>query len=168
MTCIACKDQFAQWVSMTLAERIGAKIYAARKAKKWSSTELAKRVVPKTSYQHIRRLEKGGDALNLEWVERIARALGVDPIELLTGRLAEAPEATIPLLNEQVAEEYARSLATVALKVHNPDEGTVQLVALALQGLLRTISRNPQAATDATLARIAADAVGSQYVPAAS
>jgi transcriptional regulator with XRE-family HTH domain len=151
---------------MTLAERVGANIYAARKAKKWGSKELARRVVPKSSYQHIRRLEKGGDALNLAWIERIAVALGIDPLALLVGDASASRAETIPLLSEQAATEYARTLATVALKVPDPDAGTVELVALALQGLLRTISRNPEAATDASLARIAADAVGSQYVPA--
>jgi transcriptional regulator with XRE-family HTH domain len=155
---------------MALAKQVGANIKAARKAKSWSLERLAAKIDPPTSYQHLSRLEKGGDALTLEWVEKIAKALGVDPIELLVGPQSgiSAPADSIPLLNELTATEYARSLATVALKVHNPDENTVQLVALALQGLLRTISRNPEAATDAALARIAADAVGSQYVPAAS
>jgi transcriptional regulator with XRE-family HTH domain len=152
---------------MTLAQRVGANIKAARKARGRSLEKLAARIRPEpTSYQHLSRLEKGGDALNLDWVERIADALGVDPISLIVG--PEAPSLSVPLLSEQAATEYARTLATVALKVPDPDEGTVELVALALQGLLRTISRNPGAATDATLARIAADAVGSQYVPVAN
>ena len=171
MECIAYRKFVPHCFGMTLAERVGANIKAARKAKPgpngWSLKKVAAKIKPPAKYQHLARLEKGGNALNFGWVEKIASALEVDPIELITGERQGRGE-TIPLLSEPVAIAYARTLATVALKVPNPDEGTVEVVALALQGLLRTISKNPEAATDVTLAQIAADAVGSQYVPAAS
>jgi transcriptional regulator with XRE-family HTH domain len=152
---------------MTLAERVGANIYATRKAKKLSSTKLAAMVVPKTSYQHIRRLEKGADALNMDWVERIAFALRVDPDILLVG-LRERPSETIPQLSEQVATGVAETLAAVALQTPDPDRDIVQVVAQALREMLLSFSKTPEAATDAKLARIATDLVSSRYAPAAN
>jgi DNA-binding Xre family transcriptional regulator len=154
-----------------LAKQVGANIKAARKAKAggkgWSLQKVAAKIEPKpTTYQHLARLE-AGKALTLEWVEKIAKALGVDPIDLIAG--PRKPTETLPQLSEQVASEVvARTLAVVALKDPDPDENTVQDIALALRGMLQTFAKHPEAATDASLAQIAADAVGSRYGPAAS
>lgn len=156
---------------MDLAKRVGANIKAARLAKAdgkgWSLQKVAEKVRPKTSYQHLARLERGGPALNFDWVEKVALALDVDPIALLTdGR--DEPSDSIPRLSEQVATQVAETLAAVALRTPHPDENTVELVALALQELLQSFSVTPEAARDASLARIATGIVGSRYAPSAN
>ncbi len=168
MACIAQIALLTHCAPM-LAERIGANITAARESRmpRMSLEKLAAKINPPTSYQHLSRLEKGKAPLTIEWIEKIAKALKVDPMELIAGPL-EAPSASVPRLSEQVATEAARTLAAVALKDPDPDEDTVQLVSLALQELLQTFSRRPEAASDAALARIATDVVGSRYVPAAN
>lgn len=171
MECIAYLAVLQHVAPMEMRKRVGANIKAARLAKAdgrgWSLQDVAKKIRPKTSYQHIARLERGGSALNFDWVEKIALALGVDPIELIVEPRDE-PSDSIPRLSEQVATQVAETLAAVALRTPHPDENTVELVALALQELLQSFSVTPEAARDASLARIATGIVGSRYAPSAN
>jgi transcriptional regulator with XRE-family HTH domain len=149
-----------------LAKRIGANIKAARKQRGISLERLAAKVVPPTSYQQLSRLEKGDRALTVEWVERIANALGVDPLSLVAPDLA-GQETRAFHLDEQVANEVARTLAAVATG-DDPDPGTVQVVALMLVELLATFSKYPQAATDAQVARPVVDLLAQRFAAAAN
>jgi ribosome-binding protein aMBF1 (putative translation factor) len=87
-----------------LAERIRSNIVRLREERGWSRPCLGRRLNPPTSGQQIERLEKGTRGLEPEWIEKIARALGVDPIHLIAGE--ETFEFT-----PQVADEIAPLLA---------------------------------------------------------
>lgn len=61
-----------------------ARLREVRKAKGLTLDEVARRIKPKpTTAQTIGRLETGMRTLTLDWVQRIAEAMGVDPAELL-------------------------------------------------------------------------------------
>lgn len=130
-----------------LSERVGRNIERLRLAKGWSRPELGRRVYPITSGQQIERLEKNQRGLTVEWIERVSRALGVDPAELIAG---EEQEFT---LTPQVADEVAEHLARVALQGGEPDREIVQDLSLILQDLSATFSRHPSARRDVSAAR---------------
>jgi transcriptional regulator with XRE-family HTH domain len=141
-----------------LAKEIGLNIKAARKARGLSLEKLASRVRPKTSYQQLSRLEKGDRSLSIEWIERIAAALGAQPLELI------APNGHRDFsLGEQVANEIAQTLAEAVLDGEAPDDGTVQVVSLMLQELLATFAKHPQAFQDVQVARPAIDLAGRRF-----
>jgi transcriptional regulator with XRE-family HTH domain len=149
-----------------LAKQIGENIKAARKARKLSLQKLAAKIRPATSYQHLSRLEQGSDALNFDWVERIATALNLDPLDLIAPDRAQ--EVVGFSLGEQVATEVAHTLAAVALQGVEPEPGTVQAVALILQELTATFAKYPEAASDVQVARPAVDQAARRYAPAAN
>jgi transcriptional regulator with XRE-family HTH domain len=55
-----------------------------RRAKRMTLADLAARCVPPTTPQTIGRLETGMRTMSVGWLNRIAKALGVDPSELVT------------------------------------------------------------------------------------
>jgi len=169
MRCIAFSPQFLHPAPM-LAKQIGANIKAAREAKrpKLSLEKLAAKIQPKTSYQQLSRLEKGDRALTVEWIERIAKALEVDPMSLIAPEYKERQERAGFTLDEQVANEVARTLAVVALDGDEPENGTVQVIALMLQELTATFSEHPAVASDVQLARPLLTLAGKRFAPAAS
>ena len=59
------------------------RIRDVRKAKGLTLDDVAKRCDPPTTAQTIGRLETGMRTLSLDWLNRIAAALGVDSAELL-------------------------------------------------------------------------------------
>ena len=166
LACIAIYHPLAQFAPM-LGKRIGETIKAARKAKGLSLERLAAKIAPPTTYQHMSRLEKGGPALNIEWIERIARALDIDPMELLAPDLVNR-HPTRFLLDEQVANEIARTLAEVALGGDEPENGTVQAIALLLLELNATFAEHPQAASDAQVVRPLLTLASRRYGPEAN
>lgn len=137
-----------------LGKTIGENIKAARKANGLSLEKLARLVKPETSYQQLSRLEQGR-MLTIEWIERIAAALGMDPMELIRGEaLAQNLE-----MSEQVANEVARTLAVAALDDEHPAPGTVQALSLIVRELAETFLRYPQAYRDPQVARPVLDLV---------
>jgi len=66
----------------SLANRLGAKIAALRKARNWTQSELAERVGVDT--ETISRFERGATLPSLKTVERISHCLRVGLGELLT------------------------------------------------------------------------------------
>lgn len=148
-----------------LAKRIGQNIKAARLAKNdgkgWPLEKLAARITPPTSYQQLSRLESADRPITIEWIERIAKALGVDPVSLVVGR-CEEPRGFH--LDEQVAAEVARTLAAVALQGGEPEPGTIEALSLILQELTATFSKHPEAASDARVARPVVDQAARRYV----
>jgi transcriptional regulator with XRE-family HTH domain len=149
-----------------LAKRIGANIHAARKAKGWSLEKLASAVEPKSSYQQMARLEAAERPITADWVERIAKALDVDPIVLLAPELMEPTRGFT--LGEQVANDVAETLALVAREGEPPEPGTVQALALMLQELTATFSEHPAVAADAERARPLLTLVGRRFAPLAN
>lgn len=145
-----------------LAKQIGANIKAARKAQNLSLQKVAARLNPPTSYQQVSRLEQGR-MLTIEWIERIAGALGVNPLDLIV------PGQQLDFsLSGQVADEVARVLATVAREGEEPENGTVQAVSLLLQELSATFARHPQAYRDPAVARPVVDLAARRFGPAAN
>ena len=67
------------------------RIRAIRRQKAMTLADVAERCDPPTTPQTIGRLETGTRGLSLEWMNRIAAALGVEPQLLLTGQESEQP-----------------------------------------------------------------------------
>ena len=145
---VAKSDAKNDCVPVDLAKRIGANIKAVRERKGWTLEKVAKRCDPPTAYTSIMRLEKGERRLTLDWLERIAKALEVDPIDLVA-----KSEPPLRQMSEQVAAEMARILGRVALGGSEPDPDNVQVLSLMLQELSETFSRHPQAFADLDVAR---------------
>ena len=59
------------------------RIRSARKAKSMTLTDVAKRCTPPTTAQTIGRLETGARTLSIDWLNRIADAIGVDSAQLV-------------------------------------------------------------------------------------
>lgn len=149
-----------------LAERVGKNIREARKARGWSLEQLAAAVEPKSTHQHISRLERGSASLDLGWLEKVGAALNVDPVELVTGpRRERAPREELRL-SAQVADEVARVLGTVARDGEEPSFGTVQVLALMLQELTVTFARHPEAMQNPAVVRPVTDSLSRQLARA--
>lgn len=134
-----------------LADQIRANMIRLRESKGWSRPDLGKRCRPATSGQQIEKLEKGLRGLDIDWVERIGRALGVDPAVLMVGNSAQYT------LTEQVADEIALELARFVLRGDEPNPEIVRGLAILIQGLSETFSAHPQAYHDPAAARLVLD-----------
>lgn len=139
-----------------LAVLIRQNIMRLRERRGLSRPQLGARLNPPTSGQQIEKLEKGQRALTVDWIERLASALDVDPAALVAG---ESGEFT---LTPQVADEVARSLGRVALKGVEPDRATVQVLALILTELFEMFARHPATRGDLQAARPAIDFLARQ------
>ncbi len=82
------------------------RIRDVRRQKKLTLADVAERCSPPTTAQTIGRLETGTRQLSLTWMNRIAKALGVEPELLLRGEEAEAPRY-VARLTETGAEALA-------------------------------------------------------------
>lgn len=140
-----------------LTVRIRENITALREKRGLSRGQLAHMMTPQTSRQQIEKLEKGERPLTVDWIERIAVALDVDPAALVAGESGEF------ILTEQVASEVARSLARVALRGAEPDRATVQVLALMLSELLDMFARHPATRSDLQALRPAIDFLSRQH-----
>ncbi len=74
-----------------------------RKEKRLTLAEVAERCAPPTTAQTIGRLETGMRNLSLDWMNRIAAALGVEPELLVRGADTQAPQV-VARLTEAGAE----------------------------------------------------------------
>jgi transcriptional regulator with XRE-family HTH domain len=73
----------------SLAEQVGARIRRLRKQRNMTLEQLGK--LCGTSPQSAQRFESANMTLSLLWLERVAKALGVEPYELLADNcMAEA------------------------------------------------------------------------------
>ena len=138
-----------------LEGRIRGNIRALREQQGLSRPELASKCVPATNYQQIEKLERGERRLTIEWVERIAKALEVDPQLLVSG----SPEFS---LASPVAELAGSTIVRVATGSH-PDETTTEIASLLLQALLETFVRHPEARGDLAAARPVVDLLARQF-----
>jgi hypothetical protein len=111
---------------------------------------------PPTSGQQIEKLEKGQRQLDTDWIERIAAAFGIDPAELVAGEHRFE-------LTEQVAGEVAEVLARFVLRGDEPDQETVQGLAILIQDLSATFADAPEARHDPQLARPVVRALARQH-----
>lgn len=146
---------FSGQVPPMLEGRIRENIKRLRLAADLSRPQLAAMCKPPTNYQQIEKLERGERRLTIEWVERIATALRVDPEMLVTGDpdFALAPP---------VAELAGSAIVEVATgKASDPT--TTAIAALLLQALLETFVRHPEARGDLAAARPAVDILSRQF-----
>lgn len=144
---------FTSHVGAVLGERIRAEIERLRVVRGWSRPELGRRLNPPTSGQQIERLEKGQRDLDTKWIEKIAKALGVDPAVLVAGEEQQYE------LTPQVATEVAEHLARLALRGEEPDPAIVQDLAIVIQELSATFAADPQSRHDPQLVRPVARAL---------
>jgi transcriptional regulator with XRE-family HTH domain len=134
-----------------LADRISQNIRRVREAHGLSRLQLAQRCNPVTSSQQIERLEKGERRLTVEWIERLANALDVDPSELMAvngEQFAMTPE---------VADEVAAVLGRIALQGATPAPAVLQVLSVFVQELSETFGRHPEARHDPQAARLVTD-----------
>jgi transcriptional regulator with XRE-family HTH domain len=133
--------------SAVLASRISDNLWRIREAKGVSRRDLGLRLSPPTSAQQIERLEKGERRLTVEWIERLAKGLGVDPAELIAGQGEQF------IMSPEVADEVALELARIALRGGEPAPAIVSDLSLVLQALSETFARHPTARRDPQVAR---------------
>jgi hypothetical protein len=150
------QNSFRGHVGAMLADRIRANIVRLREGKSWSRPELGRRLRPATSGSQIERLEKGWRSLEVDWVEKIAAAFGMDPVELVAGDQRFE-------LTEQVAGEVAEVLARFVLRGDEPDQETVQGLAILIQDLSATFADEPEARHDPQVARPVVRALARQH-----
>lgn len=137
---------------MGLADQVAANIKGVRLAKGLSQDKLAKRCNPPTVYQQIDKLESGERRMTLDWVERIAVGLGVDPVQLVSGEAS--PDGGVQFtLSEQVANEVARVQANILSDCTGDDSVGIAQLAAFQRELLALVVRHPAAATNITVAR---------------
>ena len=83
------------------------RIRAIRKEKGMTLADLAEACVPPTTPQTVGRLETGMRTLSTKWMDRLAKALGVEPELLVRGEAAPATQV-IAVLGERGPETLAR------------------------------------------------------------
>lgn len=137
-------------------------IQRLREAKGWSRPELGKRCQPKTSGQQIERLEKGVRKLSVEWIERVAEALGVDPLDIITDAESRASGPVPITLEEPASVEAARTFGLVALG-EEPEDGLVTDLATMLREFVATFAAHPATRRDPALVRPVADLLVRRY-----
>ncbi|GAA3886028.1 hypothetical protein GCM10022276_01400 [Sphingomonas limnosediminicola] len=145
-------DPPAARTAVRLSDRVAANIQRLREASGLSRPQLAERCRPTTSPQQIERLEKGERRMSLDWLERIAHALNVDPMELVTGTPTDWSG-----LSREVATEVALALGVIGSGRGRPEEATVNRFRLVLSGLADLFSRHPEACHNIEVARPAID-----------
>lgn len=153
---MAFRSRYGQSVRV-LATRISENIWRIREAKGMSRTQLAQRLSPQTSSQQIERLEKGERRLTVDWIERLAQGLGVDPSELIAG------DANQFVMTPEVADEVALELARIALRGGEPSRAIVQDLSLVLQALSETFARHPVARHDPEVVRPVIDLLAHRF-----
>ncbi|MCG2839772.1 helix-turn-helix transcriptional regulator [Sandaracinobacter sp. RS1-74] len=101
-----------------------------RKARGLTLADVAARCEPPTTAVTIGRLETGTRQLTVPWIERLSRALDVEPRELI----AQEGDSRVPVA-AQLTAEGAQSLSTpLALHPPAPAPGAIGLVIRDSQG----------------------------------
>ncbi len=98
-------------------------IRAVRRAKRLTLEEVGARCQPPTTAQTIGRLETGTRTLSLDWLDRIAAALGVEPRALV-----QMPDEEALAVTAIIAGDGAHAPARIEpLPVLRPEPGMVAL-----------------------------------------
>ena len=98
-----------------MGQSVGAKIRAARQAKKYTQSQLA---VPDFSVSYISAIERGQIHPSLRALEILARRLGLSSTELLSADVRSENSSSVPIsapANEEVAIELALLEAQIAI-----------------------------------------------------
>jgi transcriptional regulator with XRE-family HTH domain len=106
------------------------RLRAVRKAKGLTLAEVAARCVPPTTAQTIGRLETGMRTTSVDWLNRIAAALDVDPSDLIT--LPDRPD--VPVLAQLGAHGAAAPQTTLSLALPQLADGSVAMLVEVSQG----------------------------------
>ena len=96
-----------------------------RKAKGLTLDEVARACMPPTTAQTIGRLETGTRTLSLDWLNRIADALGVDSSELV-----ELPDRTDIPVAARLTADGARALTQTATLAPPSPTGSTEAVVV--------------------------------------
>ena len=102
-------------------------IREVRRAKGLTLEEVAQRCDPPTTAQTIGRLETGTRTVSVDWLNRIAAALGVDAADLV--RLPDRPDIAVAAVLDASGAQAPRRPATVA-----PPHPAPELVAVTVSG----------------------------------
>lgn len=116
------------------------RIRAVRKDKGMTLADLAAACEPPTTPQTVGRLETGMRTLSLDWLNRMAAALGVAPEALLASEARRAP-MVVARLGSEGAEALSRPREAVLPEVMLGDEVTGVLEVDATQGEYRAGDR---------------------------
>ena len=103
------------------------RIRDVRRAKGWTLSDVAARCDPPTTAQTIGRLETGTRTLSIGWVNRIAKALGVESHELVAH--GETTEAAVDVLLDAGGGAKAPKRRTLALPPASGDDTVIVRVA---------------------------------------
>ena len=101
------------------------RIREVRRTRNMTLDDVAKRCEPATTAQTIGRLETGSRTLSLDWLDRIAAAIGVDSAELVQSKITDQiaivaqldGKGTHALTRNEYAETPVASDAMVALRI---------------------------------------------------
>src|SRR5690606_29726019 len=97
-----------------------------------------------TSRDYIGKLERGNKRLNLEWIERIALALNVEPYELLIADPPAEPEGPwVP--SEEILELFLEAAVPFLLEAPDP-KAKIPAAALGLASAIRVLATRPELA----------------------
>lgn len=102
-------------------------IREVRRAKGLTLEEVAQRCDPPTTAQTIGRLETGTRTVSVDWLNRIAAALGVDAADLV--RLPDRPDIAVAAILDTSGAQAPRRAAAVA-----PPHPEPELVAVTVAG----------------------------------
>lgn len=89
-----------------------------RKAAGMSQTELAEAIG--TTLNNLGKLERGDRRLNQDWINKIAKATGVAPHEVI-GPVGAQPVATIPVLGEVPAGNWREAIKKSSAVMYAPE-----------------------------------------------
>jgi transcriptional regulator with XRE-family HTH domain len=92
----------------SLAVTVGTRIRKVRKARGLTLKDVSQGMG--TTMQTLQRLEVGTMTLSVEWIEKIANALDVDPVSFFTDRTT-TDEETQAIFESTIAKCFARWLS---------------------------------------------------------
>ena len=104
-----------------------------RKAKGLTLADVAARCDPPTTAVTIGRLETGMRSLSVPWLERLAKALDIDPKSLI----ADSADPTLPVAALLTTEGPVAPSETLSLHPEAAPPGTIALLVRASQGEYR-------------------------------
>lgn len=115
-----------------MAKKAKNRIAELREARGWSQENLAQ--AANTTNQQIGRLEAGERKLTVDWINRLAPALGVQPYELLITPVQVHVVGYVGAGSEAILYGYGQGLAEDDGTVPMPPGGTPQTVAVEVRG----------------------------------
>jgi transcriptional regulator with XRE-family HTH domain len=105
-----------------------------RKARGYTLADVAARCTPQTTAVTIGRLETGTRQLTVPWIERLSRALEVEPRDLI----AQEGDSRIAVAAQLTADGAQPLTSPLSLHPPTPSQGTIGLVIRDSQGDYRS------------------------------